>query len=89
MRIAHHRQEFLDVDEADGLIEVLATKRKTRVPGLDRLPHVGLEVVFEVEINDFAPRRHDIANDAVAKIEHIHQQAAAEWRDFLGFLALL
>ena len=31
IRIAHHRHEFLDVNEPDCVVEVLATKRKARV----------------------------------------------------------
>src|SRR5439155_25890561 len=72
-----------------GISEDVATNRKARVTRLDVPSHVGLEVVFELEIDDIAARRHDNAHDAVAKIQHIHEQAEAEWRDFLGFLALV
>jgi len=37
MRIAHHEKQILDMNEADGVIEVVAAQRETRVLRLDRL----------------------------------------------------
>ena len=89
MRIAHHGKQFLDVNEADRVIEIFAAQRKARVPGFDGLFHIRFEIVLHVEVNNFAARRHDIAHDAVAQIEHIENKFAAERRDIGGFFALL
>ena len=55
----------------------------------DGLFHIGFEIILEVEVNDFTARRHEIAHDAVAQVEHVHEQAASERRDFFRFFALL
>ena len=89
LRIAHHRHQFLDVDQSDRVIEMTAAERKTRVPRIDRLLHVVLEVFFDIEINNFAARRHDIAHDAAAQIERVNEQVAAERRDFVRLFALI
>ena len=78
MRIAHHLQEFLDMNEPDGVIQIFAAQRKTRVTRFDGLFHIGFEIILQVEVNDFTARRHDVAHDAVAQVEHIHEQAAPE-----------
>src|SRR6266404_1761293 len=87
MRVAHHRKQFLDVNEAHRVIEILPTQRETCVLGIDGLFHVGLEVVFEIKINDLTARRHNIAHDAVAKVEHVKDKFAAEGRNLGGLLA--
>src|SRR5437660_12708142 len=84
---AHQREQFLDVDEADGVIEVLATQRKPRVPGFDCFFHIGFETVFQIEVNDFSAWRHDIAHHAVTQIQHIKDKLPAERRDLAGFYA--
>ena len=54
------------------------TERKTRVPRIERLLYVLLEALLDIEKDNFAARRHDIAHDAPAQIERIHQQIAPE-----------
>ncbi len=89
MRIAHHRHQLFDVHEADRVIEMPATKWKPGVPRFQRLLHVLFETFFEIEEDDFAARRHDIAHDAPPQIERVHEQIAAERRDFIRLLALI
>src|SRR2546430_15719319 len=86
---AHQREQFLDVDEADGVIEILATQRKPRVPGFNCLFHIGFETVFQIEVNDFSARRHDVAHYAVTQIQYIKDKLATKSRDLGGFFALL
>ena len=89
MRIAHHRHQLLDVNEADRVIEMTAAKRETRVARLERFLHVLFEALFDIEKDDFAPRRHDIAHHAPAKIERVHEQIAAELGNLVRFFALI
>ena len=88
VRIAHHRHQFLDVNQSNRVVEILAAKRKPRVPRFDRLLRVRFEVVFQIEINNFAAWRHDIAHDALAQIKHIEHELSAERRNFLRLFAL-
>src|SRR5438034_10898943 len=55
--------------------------------GIDGLFYVRDENVLEVEINDFPPRRHDIAHDAVAQIKHVKDKFTAEGRNLGGLFA--
>src|SRR5882724_870218 len=87
MRVAHHRKQFLDVNEPNRVIEILPAERETCVLGIDGLFHVGLEVVLEVKINDFTARRHDIAHDAVAQVEHVKDKFTTERRNLGGLFA--
>ena len=89
MWIAHHGHEFLDVNEADRVIEIFPAKRETRMSRFDCLFDVGFEAVFKVEINDFAAWCHDIAHNAIAQIERIDEQIASERGNFVRFFALL
>ena len=89
MRIAHHRHQFLDVNEADRIIEIFAAERKAGVTRFDGLFHIGLEIVLQVEVNDFAARRHDVAHDAVAQVEHVKDKLAPKRRNVCRFFALL
>ena len=66
MRIAHHWHQLFNVNETDGVIEMSPAQRKTRVPRLEHFFHVRLEIVFKIKINDFAARRHDVADNALA-----------------------
>src|SRR4030095_1922943 len=84
---AHQREQFLDVDQADGVIEVFATQRKPGVPGLDCLFHIRLETVFQIEVNDFSARRHDVAHHAVTQVQHIKDKLATKSCDLGGFFA--
>src|SRR5581483_11902534 len=68
MRIAHQRNEFLDVDQSDGVVEMPAAKRKSRVPRIERFLDVALEILLEIEVNHFAARRHDVAHNATPKV---------------------
>src|SRR5436190_23221050 len=77
------------MDEADRVIQIFPAKREPGVPGFNRFFHVSLEIVFEIEINDLATRRHDIAHDAVAKIEHVEHELAAKSRNVFRLLTLL
>ena len=83
--ILHHRHEVFDVNQADRVVEILATKRKPRVLGRDCFLRVRLEIVLEIEINNFVARRHDIAHDALAKIENVHDELAAKRGNFFRF----
>src|SRR5947208_16176633 len=89
MRVAHHRQQILDVNEPNRVIEILAAQRKTCVLGLDGLFHIGLEVVLEVKINDFTARRHDVPHDAVTEVEHVKDKFTPQGSNVRGFFALL
>ncbi len=84
---AHQREQFLDVDQADGVIEIFATQRKSRVPGFDCLFHIGFETVFQIEVNNFSARRHDVAHHAVTQIQHIKNKLATKRCDLGGFFA--
>ena len=66
MRMAHHGHQLLNVNETDSVIEMSPAQRKTRVPRFDCFFHVRLEVVFKIKINDFAARRHDVTDNALA-----------------------
>ncbi len=83
MRIAHHGNQLLDMNQADRVIQVLPTKRKARMPGFDSLVDVRFEIIVHVQIDDFAPRRHDIAHNPIAQIEHVEHKFSAEGR-YLG-----
>ena len=89
MRIAHHRHQLLDVNEADRIIEMAAAKRKTRVARFEGLLQVLLKVFLEIEEHHFAARRHDIAHHALPEIERVDEQVAAEFGDFVGFFAFI
>src|SRR5215469_11503550 len=89
MRVAHHRDQFFDMYEPYGVIEIFAAQRKTRVTGFDGLFDVGFEIILDVEINDFAARRHRITHHAVAQVEHVKNELTAKWSDIRGFFALL
>ena len=77
------------MNEPDGVIQIFAAQRKTRVTRFDGLFHIGFEIILQVEVNDFAARRHDIAHDAVAQVEHIKNKFTAERSHVRGFFALL
>src|SRR6202008_3564097 len=88
MRIAHHGNQFLDVNKAHRIIEIFAAERKARVTRFDGLFHIGFEIILQVEVNDFAARRHDVSHAAVAQVEHVKDELTAEWSDIRGFFAL-
>src|SRR4029077_4736543 len=88
VRIVHYRYQILDVNLSDSVVEGLAAKRKPGVLGCDLLSRVRLEIVFEIEINDFAARRHNISDHSFAKVENVEHQLAAERRNIFRFLAL-
>src|SRR4051794_6696090 len=77
------------MNQADGVIEMPAAKRKTSVPRFDRFVNVLLEILLEIEEHDFAPRRHDVADHALAEIERVHEEIAPQLRDFIGLFALV
>ena len=54
-----------------------------------RLLHVRLEVVLQIEVNDLAAGRHDIAHHAVPQIEDVEDKLATERRNVFRFFALL
>ena len=89
LRIAHHRDQFLNVNEADRVIEMTAAKRETRVPRFQRLLHIFLETLLQIERDDLAPRRHDIAHHAAPHVESVDENIAAERGDFIRFFALI
>ena len=89
LRIAHQRHQLLDVDQADRVIEMPAAKRKAGVPRFERLLHVLIEALLDIEINHFAARRHDIAHHAAAHVERVDQDVAADGRDFVRLFALI
>src|SRR4051794_10010746 len=89
MRITHHGKQFLDVNQADRIIQVFTTQRKARMLGFDRLCNVRIEIVLNGEVNNVAARRHDVTHDAVAQIENIEDEFTAEWSNISGFFALL
>ena len=83
MRIAQDRKQFLDMNEADRVIQIFTAQRETRVLGFDRLFQVRLEIILQVQVNDIAARCHDITHDAVPQIQHVKYKFAAE-RRYLG-----
>src|SRR5437870_3259459 len=87
VRIAHHGNQFLDVNEAHRIIEILAAQREPGVAGFDGLFHIGFEIILQVEVNDFTTRRHDVAHDAVAQVEHVKNELATERRHLRRFFA--
>src|SRR5688500_20058819 len=66
-----------------------AAKGKTRVARFERLLHVLLEGFLEIEKDNFAPRRHDVADDTLAEIEGIHEQIAPKFGDLFRLFALV
>ncbi len=52
------------------------------------LARLCLERLVDVEINDLAARRHDVAHDAAAQVQRVDEQFLAERRHLLGFLAV-
>src|SRR6266516_2931031 len=87
VRIAHHGEQFLDVNEANRVVEIFTAQRKARVTRFDGLFHIGFEIILEIEVNDFTARRHDVAHDAVAQVEYVKNKFAAERRHLGGFFA--
>ena len=83
MRIAHHGKQLLDMNEADRVIHILPTQRKARVTGFDSLVYVRFEIVVHVQVNYVTARRHDIAHNAIAQIQHVEHKFTAE-RRYLG-----
>jgi hypothetical protein len=89
LRIAHHRHQFLDVNEADRVIEMAAAKRKTGVARFKSLLQILLKTLLEIEKHDLAAWRHDIAHHALPEIERVDEQIAPELRDLIGFFAFI
>ena len=75
--ITHHRDQLLDVNKADCVIEMPATKRKAGVSRLQSFLYVVFESILQIEVNDFPARSHDIADDATAKIERVNEKVPA------------
>ena len=71
------------------MVEILSAKREPSVARLDCFLHVRFKIVLEIKVNDLAARRHDVAHDAIAQIEHVDDELPTERRNFLGFLALI
>src|SRR5207248_205554 len=89
MRVAHHRHQLLDVNQADRIIEMTAAEREAGVSRLQGLLDVLLEGLLDIEKDNVPAWGHDIAHHPPAKIESIDEQIAAERRDFVRFFALI
>src|SRR5690242_13390147 len=76
IRITKYRHEFLDMIQANRVIEIFAAKRESGVFRRDGFFHVGLEIVFQVEINHLVARSHDVPHHSLAKIEDVEDQLA-------------
>ena len=81
--VAQERDEILDVDLADRLVEMAFAERESRVPALLRRLEIFLEGILRVQKNDLAARGRDVAHDAVAHVEGVDEDFFSERCDFL------
>src|SRR5690348_15741738 len=77
------------MNKANGVIEVFATQRKTGVTRLNGLFYIGLEIILAVQVDNLTARRHDIAHQTVAEVEHVEDKLTAQRSDVRRFFALL
>jgi len=63
-------EPFLDVNEADRVIEIFTQSGKRVCRDASAFLTFRLEIVLDIEINNFPRRRHDIADHTLAQIEH-------------------
>src|SRR5204863_9363014 len=89
MRVAHHRDQLLYMNQADRIIEMTAAEREPGVTRLQGFLDVLLEGLLDIEENNFSARGHDVAHHSTAQIEGIEEQIAAEGRDFVRLFALI
>src|ERR1044071_353357 len=78
LRVAHHRHQFFNVNQADRIIEMAAAEREPGVTRLQGLLYVFLKGLLDIEEDHVASWGHDIAHHPPAKIEGIDQQVSSE-----------
>ena len=77
------------MDQTNRIIEMPATKRETGVPRRQRLLHVLIEALFEIEIHDITARGHDIAHHPAPHIERVDENVASDRGNLVRLFALI
>ncbi len=82
-------EQVLDVNEADGVVEVAFDQRKTGVLAAHRDFQNLLERLVRIEDDDLVPRSHHVAHPEFVQAEGVDEDLALGLGDFLGLSALL
>ena len=81
-------EEILDVDQADGVVEVAFDERETGVLAAQGDFEGFLERFVGIEHDHLVARRHHVAHPEFVEAEGVDEDLALGFGDFLGFAAL-